>query len=127
LQQKSKNKKEVRKMKKVNPSKLMKERARKIVEVVSPTDTDPAYIENASQVLAEVLELPTVNTVDGAKYGAKLQATVLTILCGDMPTNGNDTLYDCVIKTKRVLSPEVRAQRYEKAVEQLKIKYNMGV
>ena len=112
-------------MKKVNPSKLMKERARKIVEAVSPIDTDPAYIDSASEILAEVLEMPTVNTVDGAKYGAKLQATILTILCGDMPANANETLYDCVVKIKRVLSPKVRAERYAKAVEQLKEKYGI--
>ena len=112
-------------MKKVNPSKLMKERARKIVEVIICNSATPEEIELATELLAEMLEMPTVNNVDKKKYAQMFETVFYAIVTNVVKHEMIDNMYNCVLKTKRVLSPEVRAERYAKAVEQLKEKYGI--
>ena len=111
-------------MKQVKISKYMQERANKIVEALNG---NAMANENNAEALAKVLETPFVNKVDSERYDLVLRATLNDITSDvviDMDKI-NIMLADCVIKEKRVISPEVRKSRYEKAKAKLMKKYGI--
>lgn len=112
-------------MKKVTPSKLLINRAEKIVETIMPE----AYpnSENAN-ILAYMLELPVKNTVKGDEYGTLLTDVLTAINNGvELDVESIYTRIKSVVVTaKRELSPDVRKARYEKACKKLAEKYGMS-
>lgn len=110
-------------MKQVKPSKLLVERATEIANVLAPQVDENS--DNGS-ALAYILELPHVNQVDKEKYASLLVGAILSIKDGVELTEHAIDFSTVVVKKERVLSPEVRKARYEKACQKLAEKYGMG-
>jgi hypothetical protein len=121
---KIKNKKEIKKMKQVKPSKIMIERCETVVKAISGENE---FTQDNASALAWVLELPSVNKVNGDEYGLMLRDIITAIVMGDCVDvlHIEDRIDDIVTKTKRELSPKVRQERYEKAVAKLQERYGV--